>query len=395
VFRRINIQQQRMADADHPLDIGFLVEAMLFYEHVDVVTSRAGLGQLVRSFGPELLLEYLVRGHIGVKFERNFTGVVTENSGTSSETYLLSVAQIERQDLLDVILPIVTEIVGRPGRSRRLSRSLASRIPQIRIDDELRFRVNEDLKSRDYLNDAARVILETYVPGEVPSNARFEITPIGAETFKIETNLDFAGLNQTYHQHIPATHSTLSVSYILSHLMEARKMLETSADDGAELAVSPLYSRLTSLKLESVIRSRQRSAGSIAAFQDLVFDDGRSIANAINSSAKGLQDVLPVLARAQKFREWLRTRQPDADLVKEYFRAVTSESWIDKLPNKFMRWSLFTGTGIALDAFGAGGIGTAAGIAIGAADTFFIDRIVKGWKPDRFVNASLKEFVEK
>ena len=177
--------------------------------------------------------------------------------------------------------------------------------------------------------------------------------------------------------------------------MEARKMLENAADADAELAVSPVYSRLTSLKLESVIRRRQRSANNIAAFQDLVFDDGRSIADSINRNAKRLKDVLPVLMRAQKFREWLRTRQPDADLVKEYFRAVTSESWIDKLPNKFMRWSVFTGAGIALDALGAGGIGTAAGVALGAADTFLIDRIVKGWKPDRFVNASLKEFVEK
>jgi len=86
-----------MGDADHPLDIGFLVEAMLFYDRVDVVASRAGLGQLVRTFGPELLLEFLVQGHIAVQFERNFTGVVTENAGTSFETCLLSVAQIERQ----------------------------------------------------------------------------------------------------------------------------------------------------------------------------------------------------------------------------------------------------------------------------------------------------------
>ncbi|HSV63713.1 MAG TPA: hypothetical protein VLH83_10255 [Chthoniobacterales bacterium] len=395
MFQRINIQQQRMGDADHPLDIGFLVEAMLFYDRVDIVTSRAGLGQLVQTFGPELLLEFLVRGHMTVQFERNFTGVVTENYGTSLETCLLTVAQIERQDLLDVILPIVTKIVGRPGRGRRLSRSLASRIAQIRINDELGVRVAEDLESHGYLNDAARIILETYLPGNLFSKARFEITPVGAGRFRIETDLDFAALNQAYHQRIPATHSSMDAPYILSHMMEARKMLENSATAGAELAVSPVYSRLTTLKLESVIRSRQRSAESIAAFQDLVFENGRSIADAINSGAKRLEDVLPVLSRAQKFREWLRTRQPDADLVKEYFRAVTSESWIDELPNKFMRWSVFTGAGIALDVLGAGGIGTAVGVTLGAADTFFIDRLVKGWKPDRFVNASLKEFVQK
>ena len=96
MFQRINIQQQRMGDAHHPLDIGFLVEAMLFYGRIDVVVSRAGLGQLVRAFGPELLLEFLGRDHMAVQFERNFTGVVTENHGTPLETYMLSIAQIDR-----------------------------------------------------------------------------------------------------------------------------------------------------------------------------------------------------------------------------------------------------------------------------------------------------------
>ena len=395
MFQRINIQQQREGDADHPIDIGFLVEAMLFYGRVDVVVSRAGLGQLVRTFGPELLLEFLMRDHMAVQFERNFTAVVTENSGTPLETHMLSIAQIERQDLLDVILPVVTKVVGRAGRSRRLSRSLASRISQIRIDDDLRFRVTEDLRSPGYLNEAVRAILETYVPGGLPSNATFEIIPLGAEKFRVGTNLDFAALNRIYHQRIPATHSSLSTPHILGHIMLARKMLENSADAGAELAVSPVYSRLTSLKLESAILSRQQSAENLSAFQDLVFEDGRSIADAINSGARRLEEVLPVLERAEGFRDWLRTRQPDADLVKEYFRAVTAESWIDKLPNKFMRWSVFTGAGITLDVLGAAGIGTAVGVALGAADTFFLDRILKGWKPNRFVNASLKELVEK
>lgn len=48
-----------MGDAEKPLDVGFLVEAMVFYGHVNVVANRAALGQLVRAFEPELLLEFL------------------------------------------------------------------------------------------------------------------------------------------------------------------------------------------------------------------------------------------------------------------------------------------------------------------------------------------------
>lgn len=67
---------------------------------------------------------------------------------------------------------------------------------------------------------------------------------------------------------------------------------------------------------------------------------------------------------------------------------------LDKLPAKSVRWSLFTGAGIGLDALGAGGIGTTAGVALSALDSFVIDKILKGWKPHHFVEGDLKGFIK-
>jgi hypothetical protein len=253
----------------------------------------------------------------------------------------------------------------------------------------------EDLSSPEYLLSAARTIVETYVQGApVPTEPRFELVPIGEGRFKVETNFDFAELNRIYHQEIPVTHSSLDAAYILSHIMEARKMLEEAAQNDAELAASPVYCHLTALKVETALTLRTKSAQNISAFQDLVFDSGRSIADAINTKSRALDDILPILDRATKFREWLHSRHPDADLVNEYFRAVTTETWIDKLPNKVMRWSLFTGAGVAIDLLGAGGVGILAGVSLSAADAFLVDRIASGWKPDRFVNGPLRRFIK-
>jgi hypothetical protein len=41
-------------------------------------------------------------------------------------------------------------------------------------------------------------------------------------------------------------------------------------------------------------------------------------------------------------------------LVKNYFRAVTEQTWRDKLPTEAVRWSLFTGAGLIVDVLGAG-----------------------------------------
>ncbi len=65
------------------------------------------------------------------------------------------------------------------------------------------------------------------------------------------------------------------------------------------------------------------------------------------------------------------------------------------MPCKAIRWSFFTGVGLGIDSLGGGGVGTGAGILVGALDSFFWDSIVKGWKPHHFVGGVLAEFVKK
>ena len=76
---------------------------------------------------------------------------------------------------------------------------------------------------------------------------------------------------------------------------------------------------------------------------------------------------------------------PDGGLLRTYYRDVTASSWVDKLPGKSLRFIFFTGAGILLDVAGTGGVGTAIGVAASAADTFLLDRMIQGWKPNQFV----------
>jgi hypothetical protein len=41
-----------------------------------------------------------------------------------------------------------------------------------------------------------------------------------------------------------------------------------------------------------------------------------------------------------------------------------------------------------------GGIGTAVGLGLSVGDAFLLDKIIKGWKPNVFVENELKNFVE-
>lgn len=105
------------------------------------------------------------------------------------------------------------------------------------------------------------------------------------------------------------------------------------------------------------------------------------------------KDVVAILPKAAKFKEWLHSDAPQRDVVKAYFREVIAPTWIDKLPSKVVRWFVFTGAGIGLDIIGAGGLGTVAGVGLGVVDSFLLDRLIRGWKPSQFVDDHLRKLI--
>ena len=122
--------------------------------------------------------------------------------------------------------------------------------------------------------------------------------------------------------------------------------------------------------------------------------DYKSIGEALKSGEIKFKDFLELLQKADKFREWLSKIEQDKNIVAEYYKAVTSGTWVDKLPSKSVRFAIFTGAGLLLDAAIPTGLGTALGTALGAGDTFLLDKLIKGWKPNQFID-DLKEELSK
>jgi hypothetical protein len=69
------------------------------------------------------------------------------------------------------------------------------------------------------------------------------------------------------------------------------------------------------------------------------------------------------------------------DLLRAYYQETIKDSWAERLPAKSARWGIFTGVGLAVDVIGGGGLGTLAGVAVSAVDSFLADKLIKGWKP--------------
>lgn len=398
MFERIEIRELKQGSTGS-LDLGFLVEAMLFYGQVEVVAHDNPIKQLITSCGPEPLIELLERGYLKLSYTEDMAGIQTTDAGTSRERHVPVLFKImERNNTRhgpEHFVPTeVINIIGKQGRGRRVARRLMNLMMSRNIRDGILNEFVDDTRDTEYVYGCVTDLLRYYVPEyQLPKPMSFEFDELGQGWFQIQTNIDFQRVNHFYHLRVPPSHSTLTSSYFVSHLLNAREQLDGAAESNTELATSVAQSLVLGRRLERVIDARIQSEHQIQYFSDFVLNDGRAIREAVNSGARTMKEVIELLDRASKFKDWLRGKPDDVNLAKEYFREVTASTWVDKLPAKTTRFVLFSGIGLLLDALGAGGIGTAVGLTVGAGDTFLLDRLLRGWKPNQFIESSLSHFI--
>lgn len=391
MFERLVIRQRSGASLGKAPDLGIIAEALLFYSEVRLVTNNALLPAILRAEPPEVLIELLEQDFLKVAYEVDELLIFTENSGTPAETHRPVSGTMERFDLHSVLTSVLQEIYGRSGKARRVANRLARKIEIVRYDYNFTVEAREDLLDDQYVEKSVEALLRTYVP-EYKGPVHFKARPHGDKLI-VESDILFPDANLFYHQRIPATHSSLSPAYLLAHLLSVKADMHFAARYDSEIAIDDINTLIISQHFEQLCNRLRASQQSIAAFQDFVFDDARAIAEAVRQGSCCLGDLLPILPKVAKFKEWLRSEAPQRNVVKAYFREAITPTWLDKLPSKTVRWLLFTGAGLGLDSMGASGLGTVAGLGLGAADTFLLNKVFRGWKPNQFVEDHLRKLI--
>ncbi len=209
----------------------------------------------------------------------------------------------------------------------------------------------------------------------------------------ILTEVNFGEANRAYHEHVPASDSSLSTAYILAQLLGTRTNLEKASSLSSDLSLGTVSSIIGANKIASILKSHETSRKVLERFTEWVVNDSRAISQAVETRQRSFADVLALVHQAQKFKEWLKKQDQSSDLCKEYCRAVSRLDWADKLPTKSLRWLLVNGAGLAAGPAGPL-VGAAAGVGLSAADVFLLDKLVRGWGPNHFVEGPLKEFIK-
>jgi hypothetical protein len=391
---------RRIDDESGKIDLGRLADTLLFFRKTQLTLNAGSLGQLVTAIGPETVLELIDCGTLGITIFHQYTAV---QRSIENNLPLYSFVLFQFSGHKDKLIKSpkkaahvhFEECMRREGISRRDQNRLLDRIPLTSLNR--RVDIREDVynaceaaitKSPQICDYAARIQIEDKF-GIADNRTYFR--PIKLDRgFVFDTNIDFSRLNQNQ---TDRTKWTLTEENILAYLFETQLDLALAASYQSGLVTVDGHARLIEARTDHLVRNAMRSSREVESFQEFLLPNLKSVREAINSGERSFADFLKVLGQAEKFKAWISNANPDQNLISEYTQAVTKSDFFDRVPSKAARFSLFAGGGALLDAFGAGGVGTAVGLGLSAIDMFILDKLLRGWKPSHFVEGQLKSFV--
>jgi hypothetical protein len=292
----------------------------------------------------------------------------------------------------------VDELTGPSGKgANKMYQRFQRVVERSRYTPEMLEQSHADLLDKQYIAPAIKSALSLLAPEyKLPQPFIFRLEPImKGGTYKATTNIDFDAANGSFNKHAPANYqSVLTVPYLLSFIADTRRDLIVGSRHQSEFAMAPERAVVASCKFAEVLSAAGRGLEVAEAFQEAAVDAVPSIRDAVNSGNRTFREVIQLLSKAEKFKVWLRKQGATEDLRKAYLPEIAHLDWADKLPPKSLRWLLISAAGVGVGAaLGATVVGTTAGLALSAGDTFLLDRLLKGWKPNQFIEGPLKQFL--
>ncbi|KGG83045.1 hypothetical protein P245_25895 [Comamonas thiooxydans] len=378
-----------------PISAGQVAEALLFYQKVHLVIDRGTLLGLVKQVGMPQLLTLLNRS--------DFSAVYCEEMlATSTDT----VGAIQIHDLVALTFagdPVAGNLktvedrlrfdLSRAGLSnseaKRSTKAFLDRVPVRKFSGDHFIKggvtdaARQDVLDSDYIRKAIHQVLQV-IPGgyDTGPDLKFDVinSKLGLHVF---TDIDFEAINRR-RALIKPTEDPLSQAHLLTNVLEARADLALASFYGGDFITSAANSSIIKVRYSEILRRSTLNADSLQNFIEVTLPDAKTVAEIIDSGERTFSEFLILLDKAARFKTWAKTVNPDENLVRTYMRDVLSEGWIQRLPQKCIRYAIT----LALDASNP-----IAGLAAGFVDNFVLEKLLSGWRPNHFIDTRLKPFI--
>ncbi len=379
---------RRTTNQGAPLDVGLLVETLVFYQKSHIVADSGTLEYLISGPGPDFLLELIDREVLTLTYLENMPGCLKTHKGNSPR-YNFALVSTPKNTLEERLPQLVRDAIKDVNRAEKLTRRLFSVIKADRHHATIPDLAREDASNNRVVEEVVRVLLKEKAPNyEIPSPLIFQFEKEN-EMYSIQTNLDFAAINALVRQADPSVpEGAVTPESLLVTLPDVNSDLHFAAKLKADLLTRPENDLIAFSKLGQIFSGIRAKTKATETFQEVVFEEGRAIRESVNSGARTLKESLALIDASARFKRWLKDKDPSADLLKEYCREMSRLEWADKLPTKALRWLVFAALGAATAT-----LNPLVGLGLSAVDPFLVDRLVKGWRPNQFVEGPLRKFL--
>ncbi|MBY7247836.1 hypothetical protein [Enterobacter roggenkampii] len=378
------------------LTIGEIAETLLFYQNIHIVMDTSTVLNLIREIGHHNVIKLISLPDVKTTFIEEFVGVYGEDTYNGRQYSLISAyfSGSETDGELKSWKKRLANMVSRQGYSKNESDNFVERfknhvsVKKLSSDHFIKGGIisaaRKDLNDDDFVSSAARLITADLLSTESLSNDYFyKIHPTG-DSFQISTNIDFDKINKLNAAKISEMGETNPAS-IAAGILSASYALILAAHYGGDFHTSNTNSKIIQYKNKQILSRTNKNRNEISIFNEILLKDCPNISSIINSKERTFEEFLELLSQAKKFKVWLKGSSPDKNLLSNYLEDIAKTGWLGSGYGKIIRYIVSTGAGL---------IGPTTGLAVSAFDSFILDRLSTGLKPNQFITSKLKPFVD-
>ena len=397
MFQRICLKSEESIDQDSY--IARHIDTMLFYGEVITLVQNDQLSLLLRYFGEDLLDQLIKNGRLKIFIRQNRVGSMMVPNG-DQENYNVQLVSKKDETAEGVLYKSYHEIFNNSTTSLRFADKFSGVIRPFSYQPGIIDQIRNDFKDVDLLRKTLPIYLNSLVPNYyVPKELNVEIVeeasygPFG--TYALKSNIDLREVNTSYNLINPGNKIPMGYSGFFLSLAEAKGDIYIASQFLSELVTRDLYSKFIEIELSDIVNRRLKSEENLNLFEEYILRDCHSLGHAFTEGLISRKELFTILVKGDKFRGWLDKVPEDKNLIGEYYREVTKGSITDKLPLKTLRFIIINGIGITIELYNPGVLGVAVATGLHAIDDFYLEKLIKGWRPNHFIDDTLIPKIKK
>lgn len=376
------------------VDLAFLVDAMIYYQEVTIIVYISELERLIFRFGDQLKF-FIETGRLNIQVKLAHLGTM-DFSTNDQHSFGIDLWGGKNDSIERTLYKAHRLRVRNSTRNHRFVDEYLPLVSKFDYNEQLVEHIKSDFQRDEYIISSFRQYMSIVFPEyKLSDDLSVQLNPDGKfedtfDKYRLESNVDMNEINNQFKQSKEFNGFEISYTGFIHALSETRGDTYIAADLRSEIVTSSLYSKLMQLQLNEAINRRAESQENIDDFQEYVINEARSIGDAFAIGLITRKELLNILEKGQSFRDWVGEIEDKKSLVGEYTKAVLETSVYDKLPSRTIRFAIFEGVGVLANFAGAGGMGTLASTGLSVFDAFYLDKLLKGWKPNQYIDNSIK-----